>query len=244
MEEGLPNPLANNFKLDSTLRGIRRQLGDKTIRKLPITPQLLRQILAHLDLESPQDAAFWAASLCMFFGLLRRSNALYDPIQAASGRFLKRSDMDLSPDGVSVHITWSKTNQFGARTLIIPLPRIYHHPLCPTQAYALHRALSPSQDPATPAFSFREGHHLLPLKPNEFVKKLRDHLAPLVPDSSEYAGHSFRRGGAVWAFYSGVNIEAIRLLGDWRSDSYKVYLDAPAAEMAKATVCMAVALDE
>ena len=40
-EWGLSNPCANNFHLNSTLRGIRRHMGDTVCRKAPIMPNHL-----------------------------------------------------------------------------------------------------------------------------------------------------------------------------------------------------------
>ena len=38
-------------------------------------------------------------------------------------------------------------------------------------------------------------------------------------------GHSFRRGGATWAFQAGIPGELIQICGDWASDAYKRYLE-------------------
>ena len=43
-------------------------------------------------------------------------------------------------------------------------------------------------------------------------------------DPNHYSSHSFRRGGATWAFKCGVSAELIQLQGDWKSDAYKLYL--------------------
>ncbi len=226
LERGLPNPLLDNFQLSCTLKGIRRALGDKAHRKLPITPELLRAILRKLDLSSPLHAAFWAACLLMFYTLLRRSNALFDPLQAAAGRFLKRGDVFRTAEGIAVQVTWSKTNQFGARVMTIPLVSSPGNPLCPVQAYALALIRSPSPDRALPAFSYLADGILIPLTPEVFIKQLRSALSDAVDNTADYAGHSFRRGGAVGAFSCGVDVESIRMLGDWRSDCYKIYLES------------------
>lgn len=239
LEEELPNPMLKNYHLESTLRGIRRALGDQVMRKLPITPNLLRSVLDFIDLSLPLHSAFWAACLVMFFGLLRRSNTLYDSTQARAGKFLKKNHVELTRDGVLIKLPWSKTIQFGSRVLTIPLPRIRGHCLCPTQAVAHHFQTSPSEDPDLHAFAYIHQGHPTPLTPQVFIKLLRSALTPSVEDPKSYAGHSFRRGGAVWAFYSGVEVEAIRLLGDWKSDSYRVYLDSSPARLAHATSTMA-----
>ncbi|CAH3118644.1 unnamed protein product, partial [Porites lobata] len=49
---------------------------------------------------------------------------------------------------------------------------------------------------------------------NSFVLVLRRHLASLGFDPKLYAGHSFRRGGASFAYHSEVPIELIKALGD------------------------------
>ena len=46
-----------------------------------------------------------------------------------------------------------------------------------------------------------------------------------VPDIAAYTGHSFRRGGASWAFQAGIPGELIQVCGDWASDAYKKYLE-------------------
>ena len=42
---------------------------------------------------------------------------------------------------------------------------------------------------------------------------------------SDYSWHSFRRGGAVFAFELGLADSAVQLLGDWSSDAFKGYLE-------------------
>jgi len=131
-EWGLPNPLEDNYRLTITLRGIRRERGDSTLRKAPITPDMLHAILRALN---TQNRAAWAAALAMFYGLLRRSNIMpttareFDPT-----RHLRRRDALFTPTGVNLTIRWSKTNQYRGPARVIPLPRMTAHPLCPTQA--------------------------------------------------------------------------------------------------------------
>ena len=45
------------------------------------------------------------------------------------------------------------------------------------------------------------------------------------PSFGVFTGHSFRRGGATWAFDTGVPGELIQICGDWASDAYKRYLE-------------------
>ena len=60
-----------------------------------------------------------------------------------------------------------------------------------------------------------------------FINKLRDSFQSLGLSPGLYAGHSFRRGGAIHAFQAGVPVELIKMLGDWKSDSVQLYLTVP-----------------
>jgi hypothetical protein len=54
--------VANNFNLDRTLMGIKRDKGDVTPnRKLAISPEILIAIIRHLDLFDTKNVAFAAA---------------------------------------------------------------------------------------------------------------------------------------------------------------------------------------
>ena len=56
---------------------------------------------------------------------------------------------------------------------------------------------------------------------------LRIFLYQLCLDASQYAGHSFRRGGASFAHQAGLPVDMIKLLGDWKSDAVLLYLTVP-----------------
>ena len=62
---------------------------------------------------------------------------------------------------------------------------------------------------------------------NMFLATLRDHLTLLGISPKLYAGHPFRRGGASLAYQSGVPMELIKALGDWRSDTILIYITMP-----------------
>jgi len=61
-EFNLPNPLANNWALQSLLTGIKRVKGQPPAQKLPITPDVLKKIYFQLNLRNSFDASFWAVS--------------------------------------------------------------------------------------------------------------------------------------------------------------------------------------
>ena len=52
-------------------------------RALPITPQILKDMLGFLNLEEPEDSTIWCVILFMFFLMARKSNMVsvtdFDP---------------------------------------------------------------------------------------------------------------------------------------------------------------------
>ena len=90
----------------------------------------------------------------------------------------------------------------------------------------------------------RSGHYTIITK-SQFVSVFRSRLQRLgVSDSSKFRGHSFRRGGATWAFRSGVPGELIQVYGDWASDAYKVYLEFSEDAKLRVVRLMISAFDE
>ena len=83
------------------------------------------------------------------------------------------------------------------------------------------------QLPAKPSTGLTNLYPTLTPSYNHFVSKLRDLLTGIGLNPKSYAGHSFRRGGASFAYLSGVPVELIKALGDWRSDTILIYLTMP-----------------
>ena len=76
-----------------------------------------------------------------------------------------------------------------------------------------------------PLFSYLHEGKLTCLTYSTFVKALKHSIAACGYDSSLYSGHSFRRGGATYAFSLNIPAELIKLHGDWKSNAYLRYID-------------------
>ena len=124
---------------------------------------------------------------------------------------------------------WSKTIQFREKVVLIPFSYVPHSPLCPVQA--IHHAFSflPFDMDCSQAFSYLDTQTLQPVcfTYAKFLKFLRSCLENIGLDPTSYEGHSFRRGGASFAFQSGIPVEMIKLLGDWKPDAVLLYLTVP-----------------
>ena len=225
LEAGHASPIDTHY-VSNILKGARRLLGDSRNKKLPITPQILLGIFKTISLHSSKDVAFWAACLVAFFSFFRKSNLLvssqheFDP-----SRHLSRQNVQFHPEGVILRIFKTKTIQFSERYLEIPLPSIQNSPLCPAKALLLSFKFVPTVVSPSPAFLYWDNNSITPLTHAIFLPRLKLALSNIGIDHTKYSGHSFRRGGASFAFQCGVPGELIQAQGDWKSEAYKGYLD-------------------
>ena len=163
-----------------------------------------------LNFGNPFDICFWAACLVAFFSFFRKSNLLIPvPHQFDPSKHLCVSDVRFSPTGAVLSVRWSKTIQFKQRTLLIPLLRMAGSPFCPSAALMLCINTLSQCDNPMPLFSFPSERGIQPIAYSMFITHLRLCLRKLGLDPSLYSGHSFRRGGASFAFQCGVPAEWI-----------------------------------
>ena len=101
--------------------------------------------------------------------------------------------------------------------------------ICPV--WAIDHAFSFTQDsPAnSQAFCWIHPIHtsLQAFTYNLFLNKLCDALNASGLPGKEYGTHSFRRGGASYAFQAGIPLKLIKILGDWKSNAVLLYLTVP-----------------
>ena len=229
-EFSLPYPLQDNWAIRSLLQEIKHVKGGEISQKLPITLDILPRIRSRLNLQHSFDATFWAVCLVAFYGLFRKADLLpnsdqdYDPMKQ-----FQFSDCGWHLWGILLQVRWSKTIQFRKRVVEIPLPCIPNSPIRPYQATRDVFEFTRAAPHSSHAFSWIDHRTLLIhcLTYHVFLTKLKSCLSSLGHDTSLYAGHSFRQGGASFAFQTGVPVELIKMLGDWKSDSVLLYLSVP-----------------
>jgi hypothetical protein len=164
----------------------------------------------------------WCLYLFAFFLMLRKSNLVVTS-KTETEKQLRRSDVVIGERQLLVSIRWSKTIQFGDRILTLPLLAIPGSPLCPIQAYNNMLDLVPAPAESF-AFVLPSKKGLIPVSYSGLQSSLKKVLQTLGLDPQAYASHSFRRGGATWAFKAKVPANLIQFHGDWKSDAYKRYL--------------------
>ena len=87
----------------------------------------------------------------------------------------------------------------------------------------------PSDKDCSQAFNYLDTQtpHPVSFTYAKVLKFLRTCLENIGLDPTSYAGHSFCRGGASFAFQSGIPVEMIKILEDLKSDAVILYLTVP-----------------
>jgi hypothetical protein len=206
------------------MNSLRKKSGDKIDRKRPITPAILKKMRVFLDLTKPRDIAFWTAALIAFWGMMRSGNVVpRSSDQFQKGRHIALDDLSFVREGVMVTLSITKTIRYRERKHFVPLPKIGSNALCPVSAIkALIKINNPS--PKRSLFTYKRGNSWITLTYKDFVKRTRLIIEKFDKQAKQYAGHSYRRGGATFASYCGVSEEHIKNIGDWRSDAVKIYI--------------------
>ena len=233
----LPDPqIASMPKLEGVIRGIKSQQASSRVssdkKRLPITPNLLFKLKEYFQQRSadPDSFMLWAAVSTCFFGFMRAgemtvpSETSFDPSSHLCITDVTIDCID-NPQMVKLYLKTSKTDPFRKGVEII-LGRT-NNALCPVTALLAYLALR-GNGPGF-LFLFADGR---PLTKQRFISKVREALATVGVDPSQYAGHSFRIGAATAAGACGLNDSTIQMLGRWQSSAYKLYIRTPREELA------------
>ena len=213
----------HNFDIANTLHGLKRKLLHTPHQALPLTPTILRAMYSYLDMSREKDLAIWCSYLVSFYCLFRKSNTVPKSASKVNlQRTLQRRHIriDNSSNTVYVHVTFSKTIQFGDKDIIIPIPGNSDPALDPVRHLkSLFQSVKCSND--APAFSFSKDKFITY---TAFTTQLKKLLSQAGYNPSLYTGHSFRRGGATFLFKLGASILQIQASGDWASQCFVRYL--------------------
>ena len=227
----------NNFQLDMTLQGLKRRLAKVPFQVLPITPKVLRDMYRHLDMEKTEDLALWCAFLISFYALLRKKNVVPDQAPYDPSKIICRRHISINNNSnrLYLYVGFSKTNQFGSRDLVVPIPGNSDPALDPVRhVTSLFAKVQTGAD--SPAFSFSNNKHI---SYDKFTKRLKTLLSKAGYSPSTYSGHSFRRGGATFLHACGGTALMVQASGDWSSSCFTRYLFLSTEERWKSQLLMA-----
>ena len=229
-----------NFQVDMTMQGLKRRLAHVPFQVLPITPRVLRAIYKHLDMRKDEDLGLWCSYLVAFYGLLRKKNVVpegnnHEPTKVLSRRNFK---IDLTKNVIFMYIGFSKTNQFGSRDLVLPIPGNSDNALDPVRHLSeLFRRVEVPQ--SAPAFSYNPTKFI---KYSTFTSRLKILLVKAGFPASQYSGHSFRRGGASFLHACGASALMVQAAGDWSSSCFTRYIFLSLEERLRSQLLMSQAI--
>jgi hypothetical protein len=225
-------------------RGINRQKGVPPNQKQPMSIDVMKKMFGILDFAKSADLAFWAACCVGFFVFLRKSTLLPADSRTEGLVMLRREDVvDLEIDSFVLVVKKSKVIQFGERVHRIPFANCVLNDVCPVRAVLSHFGAS-VLGAKSPLFNYMQSGREVTLTQASFIVRLRGLLKALGLRSADYSAHSFRRGGASFAFSLGVSPLQIKLRGDWASDAYEryVFIQAGASMRVARNLCDGAAL--
>ncbi len=223
--------------LERVYRGIKRTHGmvSKAIRR-PITTALLQQMHPLLRHQIPDHAALWAAMCCGTYGLLRMGEFTADKRRVTSLRICDLTFIDASagevtfpahaplppsflPSHATLFIAASKMDPFrkGVRVVLaspVVLSALTSHLALHTQRHV----------PTAPLFLMSDGNALSRDTAIAATRRLIDGIGLA---AGEYAGHSYRKGGAQSLIDAGTPVHILKTMGRWESDCYRLYLTMP-----------------
>ena len=216
-------PDLGDIEMSLTLRGLKKTLIRTVKRAQPLTPDILMDILAHINLSKQTDLIFWVLLLVSFFGMLCKSNLVPDTRISFDGeKQLTRGHITFRGDVAIVTVTWAKNIQNRQKIVELPLFSVPGSPLCPITT--LRAILANKGKKHYPLFGTGK---ILAFSYYTFQAKLRRVLKKAGYRAHVFSSHSMRCGGAVWAHRSGVPDSLIQTHGVWASDVYKAYLEYP-----------------
>jgi len=172
-----------------------------------------------MSLCLPEDKLNWLIDLVNTFS--HKASASKCQLQSLMG------SLNFACQVLVICVRWSKTTQFQECQLLIPILRLSQgHPLCSVHAYERHILEFPVSQPSPAFLHYRKGH-ATPITHSAFTDKLRKVLSHAGFPANKFSCHSFRLGGASYAFCCGAPVELISLQGDWSSDAVLLYIAQP-----------------
>ena len=235
----LQAPEANNIHYQMLVNGLKRECKKPLKQATPMDHENLLKIFVHVDFSSELEAVAWVAVLIGFNLVLRVSNL--GPLTRTkfnAEQNLCRSDVQVLKGYITIGIRWSKTNQYKNRTQFAPLIPQEQKIVCPE--FRIKRMIkNVPVEPYEPLFLVREKQDRLPLSSAQINRLLKKWCKAAQIDHKVFMPHCSHRGGLNWAHDAEVSGESLMVMGDWKSNVYRDYLNLDLESRIKTGKCMA-----
>ena len=109
---GCKVPELNNIEVKLTMRGLMKLMVRKVRRAQPLTPEILLDMFAQLNMDRFEDQVFWAILLIGFFAMLRKSNLVADSEEGFEPiKQLTQGHISFQGEIAIIKVTWAKNIQ-------------------------------------------------------------------------------------------------------------------------------------
>lgn len=207
--------------LERIIAGIRRFNGESNIKERhPITRPVLRAMLTRLDKNTRKGASLYAAFCLAFAGFLRMGEFTWARGELNAdfqNWYITRGSVLLSEDRLQLSLPASKTDPFRQGVTLTIAATGDNACAVAALKHLFSRFPAPLNSPL-----FDTGHGFS----RQFVTDSLREILKELEFLGNYSGHSFRRGAATSAREAGLSDAEIQLLGRWKSDAYKLYIQA------------------
>ena len=206
--------------LNRIIAGIKRKNGEADKKeRMPITKNILLRLVKRLDLADNAQATLHAAYCLAFAGFLRAGEFTYTIRDLTDPSFeswhLTRKSVHLEADKLFLSLPASKTDPFR-RGITLTIAASGDE-ACAVKS--LRNLITRFPLPATSPLFYKQKAFT-----REYLTTAMRSGLKSLGITGNYSDHSFRRGAATSAKEAGLSENDIQLLGRWKSDSYKLYI--------------------
>ena len=212
--------------LDLLMRACKRDLSSESKPKAPIEPGHIILIRTFCDQSDLTNRLFFVALTTQFFTCFRKSNLLPPSLNTFSPfKHLTRGDIIRCGPNLVFTVPWSKTLQSKEDVMTVLLAAAPGAILDPVAIITSFIQDFPLPKSTSPAFSLYDGHKLIVLTQQVYIRLLKHHLSVLGLPPDAYSSHSVRRGGTTCLWQAGAKPQMIKMHGGWKSNCYQRYID-------------------
>jgi hypothetical protein len=215
--DSFAKPLPRNYLFKRVQAGLANIFASTSLSetKIGLDIDQLASIYKHIEFGSFDECRDWCMFIFAFFGLLR--------VSEYTGGSLQQSDVVATRAGVSIWLPFHKTSPTPVRIEISRRSDC----LCPVRAYRRYCAfLGAVRSEASLPFFVSSLSSRKSMSDRAIITSFRSKLSAIgVRNLSDYAGHSFRRGGFSAMCAAGVPFALAQSHGRWKSLSYQRYID-------------------
>lgn len=205
--------------LQRIIAGLRRLYGEgDTCERRPITRDILLKLISRFDQITLEGANLHAAFYLAFAGFLQMGGFTYNKVKSNFSSWnLTRGSVSLSEDRLFLVIPFCKTDPFCREVTLTILAA--NNKACAIKSFNNLFTQFPRAN-----YNLLFSNHTGTFSRNYVTKKLQEDIRAL-GYKGNYTSHSFRRGAAISARLAGLSEEEIQLLGRWKSNCYRLYVE-------------------